>query len=65
MGMPGTAPAPSKALRAGVESGAEVLALCDTNGGMLPPRSLMVHDVVSTLGLADNAESRVGIPLPQ
>ena len=51
-----------EALRAGVESGAEVLALCDTNGGMLPSQVAdVVHDVVSTLGLADNAESRVGI----
>ena len=51
-----------EALRAGVESGAEVLALCDTNGGMLPSQVAdVVHDVVSTLGLADNPESRVGI----
>ena len=38
-------------VRAAVESGAEVVALCDTNGGMLPARLAdVVHDVYSRLG---------------
>jgi 2-isopropylmalate synthase len=40
-------------LRAAVESGAEIVALCDTNGGMLPARLAdVVHDVRSRLGAA-------------
>ncbi len=43
-------------LAAAAEAGAEVIALCDTNGGMLPNEvSDVVHDVVSTAGI------RVGI----
>lgn len=45
-----------EAVRAAVESGAEVVALCDTNGGMLPSEVAdVVHDVVSSTG------ARVGI----
>jgi 2-isopropylmalate synthase len=37
-------------LRAAAEAGAEVVALCDTNGGMLPPWVAdVVHDVTSTV----------------
>ena len=51
-----------EALRAAAESGAEVLALCDTNGGMLPSQVAdVVHDVVSTLGLGADEAARVGI----
>lgn len=43
-------------LRVAGEAGAEVVALCDTNGGMLPPEVAdVVHDVLSTTGV------RVGI----
>ena len=43
-------------LRAAYESGADVVALCDTNGGMLPDWvSDVVHDVIETTGV------RVGI----
>ncbi|MDN4160547.1 citramalate synthase [Nocardioides abyssi] len=43
-------------LRTAYEAGAEVVALCDTNGGMLPTWvSDVVHDVVETTGV------RVGI----
>jgi 2-isopropylmalate synthase len=43
-------------LRAASEAGAEVVALCDTNGGMLPGWvSDVVHDVIETTGV------RVGI----
>ncbi|MBM7506970.1 citramalate synthase [Nocardioides sp. 31GB23] len=43
-------------LRTAFEAGAEVAALCDTNGGMLPPWvSDVVHDVVETTG------GRIGI----
>ncbi len=43
-------------LRAAAEAGAEVVALCDTNGGMLPGWvSDVVHDVIDTTGV------RVGI----
>lgn len=43
-------------LRTAYEAGAEVVALCDTNGGMLPDWvSDVVHDVVDTTGV------RVGI----
>jgi 2-isopropylmalate synthase len=43
-------------LRTAAEAGAEVVALCDTNGGMLPPWvSDVVHDVIETTGV------RVGI----
>jgi len=43
-------------LRTAYDAGAEVIALCDTNGGMLPGRVAdVVHDVVSTTGV------RVGI----
>ncbi|WP_435742616.1 citramalate synthase [Nocardioides sp. SYSU DS0663] len=43
-------------LRTAYDAGAEVIALCDTNGGMLPPWvSDVVHDVVETTGV------RVGI----
>jgi 2-isopropylmalate synthase len=43
-------------LRTAYEAGAEVVALCDTNGGMLPPWvSDVVHDVIETTGV------RVGI----
>ncbi|WP_101526086.1 citramalate synthase [Nocardioides houyundeii] len=43
-------------LRAAYEAGAEVAALCDTNGGMLPGWvSDVVHDVIETTG------GRVGI----
>ena len=45
-----------EAVRVAAEAGAEVVALCDTNGGMLPDRVAdVVHDVVSVTG------SRVGI----
>ena len=51
-----------EALRAAAESGAEVLALCDTNGGMLPTQvAEVVHDVVTTLGLPASGDTRVGI----
>jgi 2-isopropylmalate synthase len=44
---------------AAAEAGAEVVALCDTNGGMLPTRlSDVVADVVGRLG---DAGTRVGI----
>ena len=43
-------------LRTAYDAGAEVIALCDTNGGMLPPWvSDVVHDVIETTGV------RVGI----
>ncbi len=43
-------------LRAAADAGADVAVLCDTNGGMLPPRvSEVVHDVLDTTGV------RVGI----
>ena len=43
-------------LRTAYESGADVVALCDTNGGMLPDWvSDVVHDVIATTGV------RVGI----
>ncbi|RYP88897.1 citramalate synthase [Nocardioides guangzhouensis] len=43
-------------LRTAAEAGAEVVALCDTNGGMLPGWvSEVVHDVIDTTGV------RVGI----
>ncbi len=43
-------------LRTASEAGAEVVALCDTNGGMLPPWvGDVVHDVLETTG------ARVGI----
>ncbi|MGN0064963.1 MAG: citramalate synthase [Nocardioides sp.] len=43
-------------LRTGYEAGADVVALCDTNGGMLPGWVAdVVHDVVETTGV------RVGI----
>ncbi|WP_141012825.1 citramalate synthase [Nocardioides sambongensis] len=43
-------------LRTAAEAGADVVALCDTNGGMLPPWvSDVVDDVISTTGV------RVGI----
>ncbi|MFT4286805.1 citramalate synthase [Nocardioides sp.] len=43
-------------LRTAAEAGAEVVALCDTNGGMLPGWIAdVVHDVISTTGV------RVGI----
>ncbi|WP_148615684.1 citramalate synthase [Nocardioides rubriscoriae] len=43
-------------LRTAYDAGAEVVALCDTNGGMLPPWvSDVVHDVIDTTGV------RVGI----
>src|SRR5262245_34792644 len=43
-------------LRVAGESGAEVIALCDTNGGLLPPEiSDVVHDVIASTGV------RVGI----
>ncbi|MBR7744532.1 citramalate synthase [Phycicoccus sp. BSK3Z-2] len=45
-----------EAVRAAVESGAEVVALCDTNGGLLPGEvGAVVDDVVSSTG------ARVGI----
>ena len=45
-----------EAVRAAVESGAEVVALCDTNGGLLPDQvAEVVDDVVRTTG------ARVGI----
>ncbi|MGI8899435.1 MAG: citramalate synthase [Nocardioides sp.] len=43
-------------LRTAYDAGAEVVALCDTNGGMLPPWvAEVVHDVVASTGV------RVGI----
>ncbi len=45
-----------EAVRAAVESGAEVVALCDTNGGMLPSQ---VEDVVAAVVAATSA--RIGI----
>jgi len=45
-----------EAVRAAVESGAEVVALCDTNGGMLPSR---VSDVVADV--LDATSARLGI----
>lgn len=43
-------------LRVAGEAGVEVIALCDTNGGLLPPEiSDVVHDVISSTGV------RVGI----
>jgi 2-isopropylmalate synthase len=43
-------------IRAAVEAGADLVALCDTNGGMLPPQlGDVVHDVISSTG------ARVGI----
>ena len=45
-----------EAITVAAEAGAEVVALCDTNGGMLPGQVAdVVHDVVSTTGV------RVGI----
>ena len=47
-------------LRTAAEAGAEVVALCDTNGGMLPDWvSDVVHDVLATTG------ARVGIHCPR
>ena len=47
------------ALAAAAEAGAEVVALCDTNGGMLPTRlSEVVHEVV---GWLNQPATRVGI----
>jgi 2-isopropylmalate synthase len=44
---------------AAADAGAEVVALCDTNGGMLPVRlSDVVHDVVSRMG---DGATRIGI----
>ncbi len=38
-------------LRVAVEAGVEVVALCDTNGGMLPPEvAEVVHDVFGVVG---------------
>jgi 2-isopropylmalate synthase len=51
-------------LRTAAEAGAEVVALCDTNGGMLPGWIAdVVHDVTSTLtvGAAGSAGVAVGI----
>jgi 2-isopropylmalate synthase len=45
-----------EAVRAAAEAGAEVVALCDTNGGMLPPR---VQDVVADV--LDSTNARLGI----
>ena len=45
-----------EAVRAAVESGAEVVALCDTNGGMLPSQ---VSDVVADV--LDATSARLGI----
>jgi 2-isopropylmalate synthase len=43
-------------VRTAAEAGAELVALCDTNGGMLPPQlGDVVHDVISSTG------ARVGI----
>ncbi|PRY61327.1 2-isopropylmalate synthase [Knoellia remsis] len=57
-----------EALRAAFESGAEVAALCDTNGGMLPgPVWDVVTDVVEAIGLdtgpdgGASGEARLGI----
>jgi 2-isopropylmalate synthase len=45
-----------EAVRVAAESGAEVVALCDTNGGMLPSQvSDVVHEVVQATG------ARIGI----
>ena len=45
-----------EAIRVAAEAGAEVVALCDTNGGMLPDQVAdVVHDVVTSTG------ARVGI----
>ncbi len=45
-----------EAVRVAAEAGAEVIALCDTNGGMLPDLVAdVVHDVVQTTG------ARIGI----
>jgi 2-isopropylmalate synthase len=47
-------------LRTAVEAGVEVVALCDTNGGMLPPRVAdVVGDVLASLGAESGV--RVGI----
>ncbi|MDQ3417134.1 MAG: citramalate synthase, partial [Actinomycetota bacterium] len=47
-------------LRVAVEAGVEVVALCDTNGGMLPPRvSDVVGDVLTKVPA--DAGARVGI----
>ncbi len=43
-------------LRVAAESGAEVIALCDTNGGMLPPQ---VSDIVADV--LDASQARLGI----
>jgi 2-isopropylmalate synthase len=45
----------TEVVRAAAEAGAEVVALCDTNGGMLPPRLAEIVHEVSAAGL------RVGI----
>ncbi len=45
-----------EAVRAAAEAGAEVVALCDTNGGMLPPQ---VQDVVGDVLASTSA--RIGI----
>ncbi|KGN37067.1 citramalate synthase [Knoellia subterranea] len=57
-----------EALRAAFESGAEVAALCDTNGGMLPGQVWdVVTDVVGALGLGSGVnggaagDARLGI----
>ncbi|WP_404383940.1 citramalate synthase [Knoellia locipacati] len=57
-----------EALRAVFESGGEVAALCDTNGGMLPGQVWdVVTDVVRTLGLdggpdgGSSGDARLGI----
>lgn len=53
-----------EALRVAAEAGASVLALCDTNGGMLPSRiSDVVGDVLATTGADTQGSSsaRVGI----
>jgi 2-isopropylmalate synthase len=51
-------------LRTAVEAGAEVLALCDTNGGMLPDQVAdVVHEVLRSTGVAAAGSSgvRLGI----
>jgi 2-isopropylmalate synthase len=45
-------------VRTAAEAGAEVVVLCDTNGGMLPP---WVHDVVSEVRAATGDGVRLGI----
>ena len=55
-----------KTLEAAIASGAEWLVLCDTNGGTLPHQvSQIVRDVVTRVGLRQEASESKNSPTPQ